>query len=136
MGESIKPFFAIMSSSCLLRATPPPAPPSVNAGRMITGYPISSAIFSAVSRSFAMSDGTTGWLIFTIVSRNICLSSALSIASASVPSSLTPILSRYPSFASCIPIVSPVCPPSPQSIESGRSFSIILLTVSSVSGSR
>ena len=134
IGLSISPCFATRSSSSLLCATPPPA--SVNAGLIITGYPIFSAIFSAVSMSFAISEGTTGCPSFNIVSRKSCLSSALSIACASVPSRRTPILSRYPSFASCIEMVSPVWPPRPPKMLSGLSFSIMRLTVSSVSGSR
>ena len=37
MGEASMPAAATVFSSCSLCATPPPLPPSVNAGRTITG---------------------------------------------------------------------------------------------------
>ena len=64
------------------------------------------------------------------------LSSALSIASISVPSSLTPYFSSVPSLDNCMAIVKPVCPPRPAKSPSGRSFTIILLIVSALRVSR
>ena len=37
MGESVSPVRAMTRSSRSFSATPPPAPPSVNAGRVMTG---------------------------------------------------------------------------------------------------
>ncbi len=36
-GESVRPRFTMPSKSSLLKAIPPPDPPSVNDGRMMTG---------------------------------------------------------------------------------------------------
>ena len=135
MGETRKPPEAISMNCASSSAMPPPLPPSVKAGRIITGYPILLATAIAVSMSSAMSEGMTGSFISASVSLKRSLSSALSIVSGSAPSSVTFIFSKKPSLASCMERVSPVCPPSVESRLSGRSFSIILLTVVRVSGS-
>ena len=136
MGDMSRPVFAITLSSSSLSAIPPPVPPRVNAGRTITGYPISAAILSAVSTSLQVSEGTTGWPISFIVSRKSSLSSALSIPAIPVPRSLTPYFCRVPSRVSCMAMVRPVCPPSPARRPSGLSFAIILRTVFALRGSR
>ncbi len=136
IGESMSPLWAIKRSSSSSFATPPPAPPSVYAGRTITGYPSLSAISRHSSTVYAMSEGTTGWSIFCIVSLKSSRSSALSMASRFTPMSSTPCSSKNPLFASLQPSVRPVCPPSDARMLSGFSFIIILLSVSSVSGSR
>ena len=136
MGEASSPVFAISLSSSSSCATPPPAPPKVKAGRTMTGYPIFSATPRASSIVVAISDGTVGCPISSIVSLKSSLSSALSMASTFVPISLTPCSVRKPSFSSCMEMVSPVCPPRPARRLSGFSFSMILLSVSTVSGSR
>ena len=42
-ADAWMPLATMASNSCLLYAMPPPEPPSVNAGRMMSGYePISS----------------------------------------------------------------------------------------------
>ena len=117
-------------------ATPPPLPPSVNAGRMMTGYPMRFATASASKSSLAMSEGIQGCPMLCIVSLNSSLSSALHIASALVPMSLQLCAFKNPSFSSCIESVSPVCPPNVPSMLSGFSLTMIRLTVSNVSGSR
>ena len=58
------------------------------------------------------------------------------MADICVPKSFTPYFLSVPLFSSCMAIVSAVCPPSPAKIPSGRSFSIILSTVSTLRGSR
>ena len=94
------------------------------------------AMLSAVSRSPAVAEGMTGWPSFCRVSRKSSLSSAFSMAEMSEPSSRAPYFSSVPSRESCIAMVSPVCPPSPASTPSGRSFSMMRRTVCAVSGSR
>ena len=136
MGDMSRPDAAMMRSSSGVSAMPPPVPPSVKAGRTMIGYPISSAISSAVSTSLAMADGTQGWPMAAIVSRNSSRSSALSMPPMSVPSSRTPRRSSVPSRLSCMAIVRPVCPPRPASSPSGFSFSRMRRTVSAFSGSR
>ena len=135
IGDIRRPLDAISSISSTSCAIPPPVPPSVNAGRIITGYPISSANASADSRSFTTLEGMQGSPIESIVSLNICRSSALSIVSGRAPRRRTPWLSRNPSLASCMDRVRPVCPPRVDKILSGFSFSMIRFTVSSVRGS-
>ena len=90
----------------------------------------------AVSTSSAMSEGITGSPMASMVSLNSWRSSALSMASTLVPISFTPWASRKPSLSSCMAMVRPVWPPSPASMLSGFSFSMMRLTVSTVSGSR
>ena len=136
IGERSSPFPAITLSSSSSRAIPPPVPPSVNAGRTMTGYPIDAAACSASSTVTAIPEATTGWPIFSIALRKRSRSSAFLIASTSVPSRRTPCSSSHPFSESFIASVSPVCPPSPASRLSGFSFSMIRFSVSSFSGSR
>src|SRR5579883_2522818 len=49
MGLAERPDSAMRANSARVRATPPPVPPSVNAGRTTTGRPISPAKLSASS---------------------------------------------------------------------------------------
>ena len=42
IGEAARPCSTIRSKSATVRAMPPPRPPSVNAGRMISGSPNSA----------------------------------------------------------------------------------------------
>ena len=135
IGEARRPFSQISRSSSRVPAMPPPVPPSVNAGRMMSGRPTSSANAMALSTSVTTVEGMTGWPMAIIVSLNICLSSALSIVSGSAPSRRTCILSRKPSFASCIESVRPFCPPSVLSRLSGRSFSMMRRSTGRLSGS-
>ncbi len=70
---------------------PPPVPPSVNAGRMIAGSPISARAASAEAWRVSSSgpsmidDGAYGWPIRSSRSRNASRSSAMRIASRGVP---------------------------------------------------
>ena len=130
------PLFAITLSSSASAAIPPPLPPRVKAGLTITGYPIFAATESASSMVFAISEGTTGCPIDSMVSLNSSLSSALSMASTGEPRSLTLYLSRTPAFLSCMAMVRPVWPPRPARSPSGFSFAMIRSTVSAFNGSR
>ena len=73
--------------------------------------------------------------IRSIASRNFSRSSAFSIASALAPISSTPSRSSVPSLYSASAVLSAVCPPIVGSSASGRSFSMILATISGVIGS-
>ncbi len=108
IGEASIPAVATERISSSLYATPPPVPPSVKAGRMMTGYPIPAAIAIAVSMSVAISEGTVGSPIERMVSLKSCLSSALSITSVLVPISRTPNFSSIPFLLSCMASVRPV----------------------------
>ena len=70
-----------------------------------------------------------------IASRNSLRSSALSMASAVAPIICTLNLSSVPCFFSDSAQLSAVCPPMVGSSASGRSFSMILATISGVIGS-
>ncbi len=67
--------------------------------------------------------------------RNFCRSSALSITSALAPIISTPYLANVPEASSCRAVFSAVWPPMVGSRASGRSFSMILATMSWVIGS-
>src|SRR6185312_12114378 len=73
--------------------------------------------------------------IFFMVSRNRSRSSALSMASAVAPIILTLNVSSVPIFFKDSAQLSAVCPPMVGSKASGRSFSMILATISGVIGS-
>ena len=90
----------------------------------------------ASSSVSAMPEGTHGWPIFSMVSRNFSRSSALSMASMGDPSSRTPNSSSVPLRLSCIARVRPVWPPRPAIRPSGRSFSMTRRMVAAFSGSR
>ena len=76
----------------------------------------------------------TGTPAATIVSLNSSLSSALSMASTLVPSTLTPCLSRTPLSESSTPQFRAVWPPKPRRMPSGPSFSMTCSTNSGVMG--
>ena len=73
--------------------------------------------------------------ILVIASRNRSRSSALSMASAVAPIMVTSYLSRTPMRRSDSAVLSAVCPPMVGKSASGRSFSMILATISGVIGS-
>ena len=84
----------------------------------------------------AMSEAITGWPISAMASLKSSRSSAREMAAASVPRRRTPWAWRKPSLSSCMARVRPVWPPRPARMESGRSFLMMRLTVSTVRGSR
>ena len=100
---------------------PPPVPPSVKAGRMIAGSPISASATSTSSGFSTIADGAYGWPIRSSRSRNASRSSAIRIASSGVPRSRIVWRSNTPASASAIARLSAVWPPSPASRPSGRS---------------
>ena len=73
--------------------------------------------------------------ILVIASRKSERSSALSMASAVAPIICTPYLASTPIFCSERAQFSAVCPPMVGRMASGRSFSMILATISGVIGS-
>ena len=113
------------------------------AGRPISGS-ASSAILTPSTRSadpFA-SLGAVMMVAFgfsrpmrSIASRNNLRSSAISMASRLAPIISTPNFSKTPISSSAKEVLSPVCPPIVGKSASGRSFSIILATISGVMGS-
>ena len=82
-----------------------------------------------------MRDGITGSPMDSHNSLNSSRSSARSMLVLLVPSSSTPHSRRMPFFSNCIARLSPVCPPMPGTIASGRSYRRIFATYSNVSGS-
>ena len=64
------PLAAISRSSSQVYAMPPPVPPSVYAGRMMTGRPIFLVNSTASSTVWTTLDAMIGSLIFSIVSLN------------------------------------------------------------------
>ena len=54
IGDAARPPATIRSKSASVRAIPPPRPPSVNAGRMISGSPKASSAARACARSVAI----------------------------------------------------------------------------------
>jgi len=114
---------------------PPPVPPRVKLGLMIAGRPMISSAFSASMSEWASSERGVSRPMRVIASRNSSRSSALSMASAVAPIISTPNLSRTPILRSDRAQFSAVCPPMVGSNASGRSFSMILATISGVIGS-
>ncbi len=134
-GENSNPLVTISINSSLLKATPPPIPPSVKLGLTTSGN-LSLLLISRASLAlWAYPLGGTLRLIFFMALLNFSLSSALFITSTLAPINSTPYFSRIFSFASATAIFSPVWPPSVGSIASGLSFLTILPTYSVVKGS-
>jgi len=73
--------------------------------------------------------------IRSIASRKSLRSSAISIASRLAPIISTPYFASTPISSSASEVLRPVCPPMVGRSASGRSFSMILATVSGVIGS-
>ena len=134
-GESVRAFFIISLNSSSSSAKPPPVPPRVYAGLITTGYPISSATLRPSSIEEATADGSTGSPILKHSSLKSSLSSAFSMLSMHVPSTVTLHSSSTPLRDSCTARLSPVCPPIPGSIASGLSRLTIRAAYSSVRGS-
>jgi len=90
MGEAASPPRATRSRSSRVRTNPPPVPPSVYAGLITSGRPISSANPSTASRALQTRDGGTGSPIDSSISLKAWRSSARRIVSRSAPSRRTP----------------------------------------------
>ena len=119
---------------------PPPVPPSVKAGRMIAGRPISCTKLFASSRLVTVRD--FGWRRPrpSTMFRNTSRSSPRRIASRLAPIIFTPSSRSVPWSCSAQAQFSAVWPPSVGSsasmgVPSSRSFSMILRTQSGVMGS-
>jgi hypothetical protein len=135
VGDRSSPRSTISSNSSTLYAMPPPVPASVNDGRMMAGRPTSS------SAAFASSSVCATWLrglsrpMESMARLNFSRSSALSITSARAPIISTPNFASTPIRSSASAVFSAVWPPIVGSSASGRSFSMILATISGVIGS-
>ena len=102
---------------------------------MIAGRPMSSSASSAWISVLIWCERGVGRPMRVIASRNSSRSSAMSMASAVAPIILTPNFSSVPILRSDSAQLSAVCPPMVGSSASGRSFSMILATISGVIGS-
>jgi hypothetical protein len=80
----------VARSSASLRTTPPPVPPSVNAGRTTSGYPTSLPNATPASISVTTTLRGTGSPIAIIASLKRARSSARTIVSIGVPSNSRP----------------------------------------------
>ena len=134
-GERESAFFISGRSSSSLSANPPPVPPRVNAGRRTTGYPILFATATPSSIELAISEGKTGSPSASQSALKSSLSSAWAMLLLCVPNNSTRHSERMPFFSRLIARFSPVCPPIPGKIASGRSKRMILAIYSSVRGS-
>ncbi|VVB85918.1 Uncharacterised protein [uncultured archaeon] len=133
--ERSSPRSVISMSSSLVYAMPPPEPPRVYAGRMISGRPSSSIRASASESVFtAFERGTFSPMLIIFFLKRSRSSESL-IACNEVPRSFTPNLSSAPISASSVVMFSPVCPPRPAIMPSGLSFSMIFATISGSMGS-
>ena len=134
-GLSARPRRAMRTSASRLWAMPPPVPPSVNDGLMMTGYPTASAKASASSTVDTSAERSTSSPAARIVSRKSSLSSARSITSADAPMSSTPNRSRIPALARANARFKPVWPPMVGRSASGRSLAMTAVRASTVRGS-
>ena len=136
LSEASSPREIMVRNSSASCAMPPPVPPRVKPGRMMSGHvPILFAIASASSGEWALPDFGMSSPSFDMAALKRLRSSARAIASASAPIISTPHSARTPERFSSIARLSAVCPPSVGSSASGFSFRMIAETESTVSGS-
>ena len=131
----LRPRAEISSNSRIVLAMPPPVPPSVKLGLIITGRPIFSSTALASSMVWAKPLFGRSIPILSIAFLKSLRSSAFFIALRSAPIIFTPYLSRMPASAAFIAVLRPVCPPSVGRSASGLSFFIIFSRNSGVMGS-
>ena len=129
------PFWMISTNSSSLSAIPPPLPPRVYAGRRTTGYPIFCAYSRPSSTFVTIWLGAIGSPIFSIVSLNSSLSSALRIVLPVVPISFTLCSFKKPHSSNSIAIFNAACPPNVGRRLSGETFKMSFLITSGVNGS-
>ncbi|CDE85682.1 unknown [Coraliomargarita sp. CAG:312] len=135
-GDALSPNATIFSYSSRLYAIPPPVPPKVKLGRIITGNLFQDSIQSTASFiSWTVVLWGMSKPIFSMASRKSWRSSPFSIASCFAPISSTPYFSSIPRRANSKDRLRPVCPPSVGRRASGRSLAIIFSRTSGVSGS-
>ena len=134
--DALRPAETIVLSSSMLYAIPPPVPPSVKAGRMITGKPrmISSWIWRASSSVSAVPEAAIPRPRRSIACLNSSRSSATLIASSFAPISSIPSSSRIPFSARSLARFRAVWPPIVGSSASGCSRSRMSRTDSVVIG--
>ncbi len=123
------------ANSSRVSAIPPPVPPSVYAGRLMTGNPTRSAKARPSCTVCTVRLSMTGSPMRSSNSLNACRSSAMRMLSSGVPSRATPHFCSTPALASSIARFRPVCPPSVGSRPSGRSRSMMRSSTSTVKGS-
>ena len=115
---------------------PPPEPPSVNDGRMMSGNsPRNSAAARASLIDFTVRDFATSRPILSMHCLKISRSSPLVIASGVAPIISTPYFARMPFLSSSIERFRAVWPPRVGSRAEGRSAAMIFSRISTVSGS-
>ena len=114
---------------------PPPEPPIVKPGRITQGRPISARARRASSMSWATPERATSSPQLRIAARNRSRSSALRMTSGRAPIISIPRRSRRPVSFTASAVFRPVWPPRVGSTASGRSFSMMLATISGVIGS-
>ena len=140
-GDMSNPRASTSINSSRLKAIPPPEPPSVNDGRMITGKPILPANSSPSLVLFTNADLGTSSPIFCIASLKNRRSSAFLMALIWAPIRLTLYFSRTPPSESSMAKFSAVCPPTvgriakPAPGDISRSMRMISSRNSRVSGS-
>ena len=135
-GERSIPLAQMVSNSSTLYAMPPPAPPRVKAGRMMSGMvPISLAISRASSMVWATPECGRSRPILSMASLKRRRSSPLSMASALAPIMRTPCLSRVPLLNRSMEQLSAVWPPRVGRSAQGCSLMMIFSTNSGVMGS-
>ncbi len=96
IGEASRPPRTISRNSSGERAMPPPRPPSVYAGRMMIGRPMSMSASSASAAVVAIALRGIRSPACSIVVRNSSRSSARQIASYVAPMSSTPCSASVP----------------------------------------
>ncbi len=136
LSEASRPRPTISRNSSASCAMPPPVPPSVKPGRIMSGHePIFAAISCASSSECALPDFGISSPRSAIVALNRLRSSARAIASASAPIISTPHSSRMPERFSSIARLRAVCPPRVGRMAYGLSLRIMAETESTVRGS-
>mmetsp|Transcript_32869 Transcript_32869/g.92035 ORF Transcript_32869/g.92035 Transcript_32869/m.92035 type:complete len:327 (-) Transcript_32869:74-1054(-) len=135
--DAARPEATMARNSSMLYAMPPPVPPSVKAGRMITGKRFWSTvawILRASSRVSAVSEAAILRPMRSMACLNSRRSSATLMASRSAPMSSMPSSSSTPRSARALARLRAVCPPMVGSTASGRSRSRMARTSSGVMG--
>ena len=136
LSDASRPRATIASNSSAPRAMPPPVPPSVKPGRMMSGHePMSAAMDRASSSEWALPDFGMSRPSSDMAALKRLRSSARAIAAAFAPIISTPHSARTPDAARPVATLSAVCPPRVGSSASGRSFRMMAATESTVSGS-
>ena len=135
IGLSRRPFSEMRRKPSRSWAMPPPAPPMVKAGRTTSGRPRSLAARSTSAGLVAMTLRGTRRPISSMAVRNSERSSARRMASASAPIISTSQRSRMPLSLSSIARLRAVWPPRVGSRASGRSISMMRVSVGRSRGS-